>query len=36
MVSARADEIFKLLMELDHHVVLLDEIDEIDSKSRGR
>lgn len=28
-VSARADEIFKQLMELDHCVVLLDEIDEL-------
>ncbi len=29
LVSARADEIFRQLMELDHHVVLLDEIDEL-------
>lgn len=29
LVSARADEVFRLLMELDHHVVLLDEIDEL-------
>ncbi len=29
MVSARADEVFDHLMELDHAVVLLDEIDEL-------
>ncbi len=29
MVSGRADEIFNMLMELDHHVVLLDEIDQL-------
>jgi SpoVK/Ycf46/Vps4 family AAA+-type ATPase len=29
MVSARADHVFRLLMELDHYVVLLDEIDEL-------
>jgi len=28
-VSARADEIFRRMMELDHCVVLLDEIDEL-------
>jgi len=29
LVSARADEIFKRVMELDHCVVLFDEIDEL-------
>jgi hypothetical protein len=29
MVSARADEVFRMLMELDHCVVLFDEIDEL-------
>lgn len=28
-VSARADEVFNMLMELDRHVVLFDEIDEL-------
>lgn len=29
MVSARADEVFTMLMELDRHVILFDEIDEL-------
>jgi SpoVK/Ycf46/Vps4 family AAA+-type ATPase len=35
-VSARADEIFRTVMELDHCVVLLDEIDQLIQRRDGQ